>query len=91
MGLLDKLRDSLALPAVAAGSVAVPYESAWASPNHLLPIDPAPREDIRVSRATAMGVPALARARRLIVMVMPTGAVLSKKGVRGAVTFIAEN
>ena len=67
MGLLDKLRDSLALPAVAAGSVAVPYESAWASPNHLLPIDPAPREDIRVSRATAMGVPALARARRLIV------------------------
>ena len=26
-----------------------------------------------------------------VVMVMPTGAVLSKKGVRGAVTFIAEN
>lgn len=67
MGFLDNLRNSLALPAVAAGSVAVPYESAWASPNHLLPVETAPRGDIRVSRATAMGVPALARARRLIV------------------------
>lgn len=67
MGFLSTLRDSLALPAVAAGSVAVPYESAWASPNHLLSLDPAPRDDIAVSRSTAMGVPALARARRLIV------------------------
>lgn len=67
MGFLSNVRDALALPAVAAGSVAVPYESAWASPNHLFSLDPAPRDTITVSRATAMGVPALARARRLIV------------------------
>ena len=67
MGFLSAIRDSLALPAVAAGSVTVPYESLRPSPNHLYSLEPAPRDDLRVSRSTAMGVPALARARRLIV------------------------
>ncbi|RAV33539.1 phage portal protein [Corynebacterium heidelbergense] len=67
MGITDSLRQWLALPYLAAQPYdAVPYESPWASPNHLLTITPpdAPRP---VSRAMAMGVPAIARARRLIV------------------------
>lgn len=65
MGFLNTIRDALALPSLAATSVA--YESPWASPNHLVSIDVPERADAPVSRALAMSVPALARARRLIV------------------------
>lgn len=68
MGILSTIRDALALPAVAAraGTDGVLYESPFASPNHLLTVTP-PRSPDRVTRATAMQVPAVARARRLIV------------------------
>lgn len=68
MGILGTIRDALALPAMASGVDAsrAPLESPWASPNHLVTID---RPDIpgTLTRATAMAVPAVARARRLIV------------------------
>lgn len=69
MGVLQTIRDALALPAEAARSTSragVDYESAWASPNHLLPVI-GPEIPDRISRAGAMRVPAVARARRLIV------------------------
>ncbi|MGV0868458.1 phage portal protein [Corynebacterium kalidii] len=68
MGILSTIRDALALPALAAsaGSDGVPFESPWASPNHLLTVSP-PETPDRVTRAYAMSVPAVARARRLIV------------------------
>jgi len=67
MGFLQTIRDALALPALAAQPVG--YESPWASPNHLAPVDTsaAKRSDRAVSRSLAMSVPALSRARRLIV------------------------
>lgn len=68
MGIMSTIREALALPAVAAraGADQVMYESPWASPNHLETIAP-PRTPDRVTRTLAMGVPAVARARRLIV------------------------
>lgn len=68
MGILGTIRNAMALPAMAnnmdTGHVAL--ESPWASPNHLVTVD---RPDIpgTLSRSTAMAVPAVARARRLIV------------------------
>lgn len=53
------------MPAMAANTVG--YESPWASPNHLLPVVVPDRTDRPVSRSLAMSIPALARARRLIV------------------------
>lgn len=68
MGILSTIRDALALPSMAStmSSGRVPTESPWASPNHLVTID---RPDIpgTLTRSTAMAVPAVARARRLIV------------------------
>lgn len=70
MGIISSIRDALALPALAArganGYDAVPFESPWASPNHLVTITP-PDRPLQVSRKIAMSVPAVARARRLIV------------------------
>ena len=70
MGFLSTVRDALALPALA--SQPVPLASPWADSSHLLPVtvDPsltADRDRGPVSRSLAMSVPALARARRLIV------------------------
>lgn len=67
MGFLQTIRDALALPSLAAQPVG--YESPWASPNHLASVDTsaARRSDRAVSRSLAMSVPALSRARRLIV------------------------
>ena len=72
MGILSTLRDALALPAYAARAESggwdyAPWESPWASPNHLLPVTPPVDRELRVTRRTAMSVPAVARARRLIV------------------------
>lgn len=65
MGFIDTIRAALALPSIASGMA---VESPWASPNHLLPITLDDRLDTgAVSRAEAMRVPAVARARRLIV------------------------
>lgn len=67
MGLKDMLRDALALPYLANyGYDAAPLESPWASPNHLLSVTP-PSGDWAVSRRTAMSVPAIKRARNIIV------------------------
>lgn len=70
MGLISNIRDALALPALAArgagGFDSVPFESPWASPNHLVSVSP-PDRPLTVSRKLAMSVPAVARARRLIV------------------------
>lgn len=68
MGLRDSLRDWLALPYLASQSYdSVGFESPWASPNHLLTIGAPPDRPLVVSRAMAMSVPAVARARRIIV------------------------
>lgn len=69
MGIMNTIREALALPAVAARAATpegVAWESPFASPNHLLPFT-APSERGAVSRRFAMSVPAVARARRLIV------------------------
>lgn len=67
MGLRDRLRDVLALPYLAErGWDTVGLESPWASPNHLVTVD-APNAPLRVTRSLAMSVPAVARARRIIV------------------------
>lgn len=61
------LRDALALPYLAneVHSAAL-LESPWASPNHLLTVTP-PDGIGHVSRRTAMSVPAIKRARNIIV------------------------
>jgi len=67
MGILATIRDALALPSMASGT-GMAFESPWASPNHLLPITVDDRLATgAVTRAYAMRVPAVARARRLIV------------------------
>lgn len=70
MGLLSTVRDALALPS-AAFSQPVGIASPWGDSDHLLPITGTEilrdRETGPVSRRLAMSVPALARARRLIV------------------------
>lgn len=67
MGLRDRLRDVLAMPYLAErGLDPVPLESPWASPNHLVTVTP-PDTPMQVTRAVAMSVPAVARARRIIV------------------------
>ena len=66
MGLRDRLRDALALPYIAHhGYDSVPLESPWASPNHLVAVD-APAPVGGMDRTTAMSVPTVARARRII-------------------------
>lgn len=66
MGLKDLLRDALALPYLAHTGAPVGYESPWASPNHLMSISP-PEGRGAVTRAVAMGVPAIKRARNIVV------------------------
>ncbi|MGC3903934.1 phage portal protein [Corynebacterium variabile] len=68
MGILTTIRDALALPALAARAShdGVPFESPFASPNHLVTVTP-PVTPARITRAYAMAVPPVARARRLIV------------------------
>lgn len=66
MGILDALRNALALPALASGALAVPPASAWADPNHLITVGTPDVPLQPVNRAVAMSVPALARARRII-------------------------
>lgn len=63
MGLTNMLRDALALPYLAHSAA---LESPWASPNHLLTVTP-PRGAGYVTRKTAMGVPAIRRARNILV------------------------
>lgn len=61
------LRDALALPYLAhAGHDTVGFESPWASPNHLVSITPPTGSGV-VSRRTAMSVPAIKRARNILV------------------------
>lgn len=68
MRLRDRLREALATPYLAhRGWDEVPLESPFASPNHLVSVphlDEAPRQ---VTRAAAMTIPAIKRARGLIV------------------------
>lgn len=66
MALLDKLRAALAVPAVAATYRDIPFESPWASPNHLLPFAPPEHAHHHLTRHRALSVPALKRARNLI-------------------------
>lgn len=67
MKLTDLLRDALAMPYLAStGHDAVGLESPWASPNHLVTITP-PDGTGYVSRTTAMSVPAIKRARNILV------------------------
>ena len=61
------LRDALALPYLAHnGADYAPLESPWASPNHLVTINP-PAGPGHVSRRVAMSVPAIRRARNILV------------------------
>lgn len=67
MNVISRIREALAAPYLAHGGWdAVPYESPFASPNHLLTVTP-PDRPVKVSRNLAMQVPAVARARGLIV------------------------
>lgn len=66
MGLLATLRNALALPALAAAGGAVPAASPFSWPNHLYPVT-TPDLDLPITRAAAMRVPAVKRARTLIV------------------------
>lgn len=65
MGFLQTVRDALALPALAATPVA--YESPFAPENALVPVLVPETPDLPITRHLAMSVPALSRARRLIV------------------------
>lgn len=65
MAILDKLRAALAVPAVAATYREIPFESPWASPNHLLPIQ-FPDVPAQLTRRRALSVPAVLRGRNLI-------------------------
>lgn len=68
MAFSDWLRDVLAAPYLAQSSRGVPaWESPWASPNHLVQAHAPDGAPLQVTRALAMSVPAVARARRLIV------------------------
>lgn len=68
MGIMDTIRDALAAPYLARhGWDTVPFESPWASPNHLVTIDTPDNRPLTVNRQLAMSVPAVARARGLIV------------------------
>lgn len=68
MGFMDTIREALAAPYVATQRAEwVGYESPYASPNHLVTIEAPTDRPVRVDRAAAMTVPAVARARRLIV------------------------
>lgn len=61
------LRDALALPYLANGGYDyAPLESPWASPNHLLTVN-LPSGISRPSRRMAMSVPAIKRARNILV------------------------
>ncbi|GAA1012175.1 hypothetical protein GCM10009551_097930 [Nocardiopsis tropica] len=66
MGFIDTIRQALALPAAAAGAVPMPYESPFASPNHLLPLASPPDAPVTLTRERALSVPAVKRARDLI-------------------------
>ena len=67
MSVISRIREALAMPYLAhSGWDRVPYESPFASPNHLLTVT-APDRPIEVSRKLAMQVPAVARARGIIV------------------------
>ena len=67
MGFFEKVRQALSLPALAAGSLEVPYASAWADPNHLITVGTPDLLPESITRDVAMNVAALARARRIIV------------------------
>lgn len=70
MGIIQSLRDYLALPAAAArlsDYSSVPFESPWSSPNHLISVAPPEDAPRAIRRADAMRVSTVARARRLIV------------------------
>lgn len=66
MGLLQTIRDALALPSLAAHVDALPFESPWASPNHLLPVTVPDVRPVAVGRVAALRVPAVKRARDLL-------------------------
>lgn len=70
MNLMHRISEVLAAPYLAAngGDLSpVGLESPFASPNHLLTIETPSVRPVKVDRAAAMSVPAVARARRLIV------------------------
>lgn len=65
MGILDSIREAVTMRS--AMGRPVPFESPWASPNHLETFDAPTDFPRRSTREWAMRVPAVARARRLIV------------------------
>lgn len=69
MSFMDRIREYLAAPYLAAnGDLSeVALESPFASPNHLLTVHTPGLRPLTIDRAAAMTVPAVARARRLIV------------------------
>lgn len=69
MGLLATLRDAVTMSTSA--SRAVPYESPWASPNHLEHFDLPTGAPAKLTRSAALRVPAVVRARKLIVTNLP--------------------
>ncbi|AEG84507.1 phage portal protein [Corynebacterium ulcerans] len=68
MGVLQNLRDALALPALAAARTAS-VESPWATRGNLQSVSPPDffESPHTISRAGAMALPPVARARRIIV------------------------
>ena len=62
MGFFEKVRQALSVPALAAGSLEVPYASAWADPNHLITVGTPDLLPESTTRDVAMNVAALARA-----------------------------
>src|SRR5699024_8503051 len=68
MGLTDMLRDALALPYLAhTGGNAVALEWRWASPNTLVSTAPPGPGLASVARQYAMRLPAIERARHILV------------------------
>lgn len=77
MGILDRLRDAIGLPGLTATGQ-LPIASPWGGPSHLAKVSPIILSDIlgtdyagMIDRTGAMRVPALARARGLIVTTIP--------------------
>lgn len=67
MGFLQKIRDLVSVPALVSGTLEVPYASAWADPNHLITVGTPDFMPDVTTRDVAMNVPAISRARRIIV------------------------
>lgn len=69
MGLLTTIRDAVTMRS--AMTTAVPFESPWASPNHLERFEAPNGAPVALTRSAALRVPAVVRARKLIVTNLP--------------------